>query len=251
MKLVEDNVKKSQEEQKKIEDEDLQEESVCVGTGENVDAIPKFNKLEFSNKNVSVETNYATCMYTHSDQECYISNIAAKTFTSKSMDTRHIDTQTNKKPFTYICSKSSTQKCHINLDHSHTNEKTFTCTICRKSFSNKSHLARHIHTKMRNHSHVPYVRSHFQINHIFCVMFVLTQKTNHSHVPYVRSFFPVNHILCLIFVITQTKNHSHVPRVGSHFPINHILRGISVLTKMRNHSHVQCVRSHFLINAVS
>ena len=154
MKLVEDNEKRSQEEQKNTEDEqmnclflvhescesagmDLQEESVCAETADNEHLFPQINSLCFCNKHFSDEKDCDACVYAYSSEKCHTYNLCSKTFSV----TKHIHTNTNEKAFICtICSKSFSHKTHLvshNRRPTHTNEKPFTCRICSKSFSEK------------------------------------------------------------------------------------------------------------------
>ena len=93
MKLVEDNEKKYQEEQKITEDEEindfhsinesdgigLQKEECKMSVCEPISRIYYF--ISF-NKDISDQGTYIPRMYVHSGEKCYTCNICTKTFSS-------------------------------------------------------------------------------------------------------------------------------------------------------------------------
>ena len=92
MKLVEDNEKRSWEEQKNTKDEEinglllvhnsyqsceknLKDESVFVQTGEKVNLLPEFNNFGFCDQDFSDESNHTTRICEHSGEKRYTCNL--------------------------------------------------------------------------------------------------------------------------------------------------------------------------------
>ncbi|XP_064106912.1 gastrula zinc finger protein XlCGF67.1-like [Macrobrachium nipponense] len=84
---------------------------------------------------------------THMGEKPYTCSVCQRCFCGSSGFIYHMRTHTGEKPYTCsLCQKRFlVQYSHKHM-RTHTGEKPYTCSVCQKSFSDSSHLKRHMKT---------------------------------------------------------------------------------------------------------
>ena len=202
MEMVEHIEKTSQEEQKNTENEeindllsvhescesygtDLGEKSLCVQRDENITC--DISSKPFSQK-CDIHLNRP-----HTFEKLFT---CSKSFSQRFSLSAHTCIGTNNEIFSCtICMKSFSHKSYLARHNirNHINEKPFTCTICMKSFSRKSYHTQHIRTHINEKPFSCKICSKSFTQKSNLTKHIRTHSSeSSSHVIYAKSLFYTN-----------------------------------------------------------